>query len=89
MHDRLASRPGVAAVSYSMPGLYEGGGWSGPLETEERRAAPREDNEVALMAVGPGFIQTVGLELRQGRDFTAHDQTGPAVAVVNERLAKQ
>ena len=84
IQERLASRPGVMAVSYSWPGLYEGGGWSSPMETEERRAAPGEDNEVALMAVGPGFVQTIGLELRQGRDLSAYDQSGPPVAVVNE-----
>jgi predicted permease len=89
IQERLASRPRVVAVSYSWPGLYEGGGWSSPMETEERRAAPGEDNEVALMAVGPGFVQTVGLELRQGRDLSAYDQSGPPAAVVNESLVKR
>ena len=59
------------------------------METEERRAAPGEDNEIALMAVGPGFLQTIGLELRQGRDLSAYDQSGPPVVVVNETLAKR
>ena len=89
IQERLASRPGVMAASYSAPGLYEGGGWSSPMETEERRAAPGEDNEVALMAVGPGFVRTIGLELRQGRDLTAYDHSGPPVAVVNETLARR
>jgi predicted permease len=89
IQESLGSQPGVTGVSYSMPGLYEGGGWSGPMETEERRAAPGEDNEVALMAVGPGFLQTVGLALRQGRDLSAYDHGGPPVVVVNETLARR
>jgi multidrug efflux pump subunit AcrB len=65
VQERIASQPGVVAVSYSWPGLYEGGGWSSAMEAEDRRAAPGEDNEVALMAVGPGFFQAIGMELRQ------------------------
>jgi predicted permease len=79
----------VIAVSYSWPGLYEGGGWSSPVEAEHRRAAPGEDNEAAVMAVGPGFFETIGLALRHGRDFNARDQSGTPVAVVNESLAKR
>ena len=89
IQERLESRPGVIAVSYSWLGLYEGGGWSSSMETEERRAAPGEDNEVALMAVGPGFFETIGLALREGRDLSARDQGGPPVAVVNETLARR
>jgi predicted permease len=89
IQERLESRPGVIAVSYSWPGIYEGGGWSSPVEVEGRRAAPGEDNEAAVMAVGPGFFQTIGLALRHGRDFNGGDQSGPPVAVVNESLAKR
>jgi predicted permease len=89
VQERIASQPGVIAVSYSSPGLYEGGGWSSAMETEDRRAAPGEDNEVALMAVGPGFFQAIGMELRQGRELSAADQDGPPVVVVNESLARQ
>ena len=67
VRERLTARPGVLAVSCSWLGLYDGGGWSDAMETEERRAAPGEDNEVALMAVGPGFFATIGLALQVER----------------------
>jgi predicted permease len=85
---RLASHPGVASASYSWPGIYQGGGWSSPAEAEGRPAASGADNEVGLIAVGAGFFETMSMSLLQGRFLDARDQTGPAVAVVNERLAR-
>jgi hypothetical protein len=87
IQERLESRPGVIAVSYSWPDVYEGVGWSSPVEVEGSPAAPGEDNEAAVMAVGPGFFETIGLALRHGRDFNGGDQSGPPVAVGNKSLA--
>ena len=33
----------------------------------------------------PGFFSTMGIPLRRGRDFTAHDtQSAPLVVIINE-----
>ena len=38
----------------------------------------------------PGFFRTLGLELLAGRNFEETDRAGaPAVAIVNETLARQ
>ncbi len=40
--------------------------------------------------VSPGYFQTMGTRLMRGRDFTWHDDVdSPAVAVINETLARQ
>jgi hypothetical protein len=40
------------------------------------------------LSVSPGFFRTLGLPLRQGRDFTVADAAGArAVAIVSEGLA--
>jgi predicted permease len=85
---RLESHPGVVSASYAWPGIYGSGGWSSPAEAEGRPAAPGEDNEVGLIAVGADFFETIGMGLLQGRYLNTHDVTGLPVAVVNDRLAR-
>jgi predicted permease len=52
--------------------------------------APNEDMSVYESYVGPGYLQTFGLKLRAGRDFTFHDSTdAPPVAIVSATFAKR
>jgi predicted permease len=88
IQERLGSHPGVVSASYAWPSFYDGGGWSSPAEAEGRPAAPGEDNEAGLIAVGADFFETMGMGLLHGRYLNSHDLTGPPVAVVNERLAR-
>ena len=88
IQERLESQPGVVSASYAWPGVYASGGWSSPAEVEGRPAAPGEDNEIGLLAVGAGFFETLGMGLVQGRYLNARDLNGAPVAVVNERLAR-
>jgi predicted permease len=40
--------------------------------------------------VSPGYFDTVGVPIKEGRDFTAFDRMeGPPVAIVNEAVARQ
>jgi predicted permease len=88
IQERLGSHPGVVSASYAWPGVYASGGWSSPAEAEGRPAAPGEDNEVGLIAVGADFFETIGLDLLRGRYLNARDLAGLPVTVVNERLAR-
>ena len=85
---RLESHPGVLVASYSSPSVYAHGGWSGRI-TAPGRSTPGEDNDVGMISVGPGFFESIGLGLLQGRYLNAQDQADrPPVAVVNESLAR-
>ncbi|HEV2196197.1 MAG TPA: ABC transporter permease [Candidatus Acidoferrum sp.] len=85
---RLESHTGVSVASYSRPGIYEDGGWSGGVEVLGR-PTPGEDNDVGLIAGGPGFFESIGLGLLQGRYLNDHDLAeNPPVAVVNESFAR-
>ena len=87
--DRLQSHPGTVVASYAWPGIYGRGGWSGGIAVEGRPAAPGEDNDVGMIAAGPGFFEAIGMRLLQGRYLNARDQAGkPAVVVVNESFAR-
>jgi predicted permease len=84
--ERLESHPGVIVAGYAWPSVYENGGWSGRIEVP---GAPDEDNDVGMISVGPGFFESVGLELIEGRYLNGEDQAEkPPVVVVNQSLAR-
>jgi predicted permease len=80
----LLASPGIVSASYDT-----GGGWSASVEAEGRPAAPGEDNEVGVIAAGPGWFETIGLGLLEGRYLTDRDAPDSPVVVVNARLARR
>jgi putative ABC transport system permease protein len=47
-------------------------------------------HDIGTAAVSPGYFQTLGLALEQGRVFDSRDNPGaPAVAIVNQALARK
>ncbi|MBI5386417.1 MAG: ABC transporter permease [Verrucomicrobia bacterium] len=91
--ERLRAMPGVTAVSLAarVP-LSEGG----RNKTAARHIADFQmpAGEAGLSweyeLVGPGYFQTLGVPIVQGRDFTAQDRPGaPLVMIVNEAMARQ
>jgi len=88
--ERLSALPGVAAVSVANNPLLQGGG-------NRRTVMPQGSDEklrtqgqlLDYLFAAPGFLDTLGLKLAAGRDFTdADDATRPPVVIVNETLAK-
>jgi predicted permease len=87
--ERLESHAGVVVASYAWPSIYGHGGWSGGIKVEGHTAEPGEDNDVGMIAAGPGFFESIGLGLLRGRYLNLQDQSGkPPVAVVNESFAR-
>ena len=94
--DRVRALPGVTSASLGLtipPEEFFGRraifhpGEEPPLkdfQSNEWEAGLRVDDDV----IAPGFFQTLGIPLLQGREFSAQDRadSGP-VAIVNERLA--
>ncbi len=58
---------------------------------EGQKEAPADEwPEVDTSSVGPGYFETLGVEIRRGRDFLESDHAdAPGVAVVNEALARR
>src|SRR5882757_9868314 len=88
IQERLESHPGVLVASYSSPSVYGDGGWSGRI-TVPGHSTPSEDNDVGMISVSPGFFESIGLGLLQGRYLNSqdHEERHP-VAAVNESLAR-
>ena len=89
--ERVRALPGVehAAMCFIVP--LGGGGWDTrvyPFDAKPTADDPGIKSDIN--AVFPGYFETLGMRLLNGRDFTASDRAGtPAVAVVNESLAEQ
>jgi len=57
------------------------------LETAPPRG-PAERPDVGYVSISPGYLHTLGIALKRGRDFTDHDNgNAPPVAVINEAFA--
>ncbi len=80
LQERLAALPGVTSVSYSSDTLLSGGLWTSDVHVEGR--AEKSTQEVDMLAVGPGFFQTLRIPVLEGHRFVAADfeQAGRAAA---------
>jgi putative ABC transport system permease protein len=85
--ERLAQIPGAQATSVSsgLPGTNMGGERVIP----EGKTYEREQDQprARTLSVTPGFFDTFGIKVRQGRGFTLDDRAGNApVAIVNQKF---
>lgn len=93
LQDAAAATPGVISASASAVRLLTGGGWAtnnriavgdGPTLPEDQRHRVWRD------AITPGWFETMGMDLVNGRDFSDRDRVGsPPVAIVNESFARR
>ena len=88
---RLASIPGVEAVSAMDPLPLGGSSWSGTFHIEGRPTAPGQEAPHGEYNVAlPGFVGTLRMQLQKGREFETTDgPDAPMVAIVDDRLAAQ
>ena len=89
LRDRIASVPGVSAVTYSENGLFSGTDNGTTIEIPGFVAHEVGDTLVGYDNVGPGYAHVVGARIIEGRDILPIDEGGPArVALVNQSFAK-
>jgi len=88
---RLATIPGVEAVSAMDPLPLGGSSWSGTFHIEGRPSAPGQEAPHGEYNVAlPGFVGTLRMQLQKGREFENTDGAdAPMVAIVDDRLAAQ
>lgn len=87
--ERVNAVPGVQSASFADMPLF-GGAWVDGLEVEGFKGAAGQDMTVSAKNVAPKFFETMGIQLRSGRDFSVQDGTNaPKVAIINETLARE
>jgi predicted permease len=89
----LGQLPGVRSVAGAMGMPIGRYGSNGFYETDAHRFAGGELSKsprAGFRLTSPGYFATLGVRLRQGRDFAANDQYDtPFVAIVSQSLARQ
>jgi predicted permease len=86
---RLSSLPGVASAALGEAPNLAGGGYL-LSEIRARGASTDDTHVVQVNTVAPGYLATMRIPLRQGRDVAAIDRPDtPSVAVVNETMARE
>jgi predicted permease len=88
---RIGDLPGVETVSLGriVPLTY-GGSNSTSLGVEGYQPRPDEEMVIRYNSVGPDYLETMGIRLVAGRDFTSQDDERAApVILVNETMARR
>jgi len=90
LQERVARLPGVVStgVVTTLPLTHSGG--STGFTIENPPFEPDVDPIAVFRSISPNYFRTLGIALREGRDFAESDgPRTPGVAVVNETLAER
>ncbi len=86
--ESILSLPGVKSAAYAAVPVLVGWEWDSTMSVEGHRAKDGEDMQVFMNAVSPGYFQTMGVRLLEGRDFDRRDAgTRVHTAIVNRKFA--
>jgi predicted permease len=86
--ERVRALPGVVSAGYTTAAPLTWKGGTNSFAVEGREQGPEQDAQ--SRQVSTGYMEAMGVELRQGRFFNDHDdaQSQP-VAIINETMARQ
>jgi putative ABC transport system permease protein len=82
---RLDAIPGVSSATFSSVSPMEGPGASSFAFAEYH---PEKRTQASINYVAPDYFETYGTPFLAGRDFSARDQAGSSVAIINEAAAR-
>jgi len=87
---RVRALPGVASASAVNHLPIDGDVWATDYVLEGRPAPrPGDEPSAVFRVTRPGYVETMGMSLVRGRDFTDFDKEGaPRVMMVNEAFAR-
>jgi len=98
LSERLAALPGVVSVGASdtLPLLRRGGITTFLIDGKDDLVNSPDEKSIARLPnaffceISPNYMRALGIPLRQGREFDAHDnlQSSP-VAIINESMARR
>ena len=92
----IRALPGVKAAGFAMVPILAGGEWDSSMSVEGHVAQDGEDLQAFMNGISPGYFDTMGVRLLEGRDFDARDAAaagggdpgdGIRAAIVNREFA--
>lgn len=86
---QMRSMPGVKSASYAAVPLLSGDEWDSSTRVEGHEAKDGEDMQAFMNALSPGYFETMGISIIEGRDFDRRDMKDESkVAIVNRKFAE-
>jgi len=87
--EQIRALPGIKSASLASVALLSGNEWDSSMSVEGHIAKDGEDMQAFMNSLSPGYFETMGISLLEGRDFDRRDIKEDAkVAIVNQRFAK-
>jgi predicted permease len=84
----IRALPGVKAAGFAMIPILAGNEWDSTMSVEGHVAHDGEDLQAFMNAISPGYFDTMGVRLVEGRDFDARDGGSRfTAAIVNREFA--
>ncbi len=88
--EQVAALPAVTTASWAHSVPVEGGSIRAGVVVRDYRPKPDENLEIDMNVVGPGYFETLGIQLVQGRVFQPQDDPrASATVIVNENFAER
>jgi predicted permease len=82
---QLNAIPGVSSATISSMSPMEGPGAASFASADDH---PEKQTQASVNYVAPDYFETYGTSFLAGRDFSARDQAGSLVAIINEAAAR-
>ena len=87
--ERLRFAPGIKSAAFVSVPILAGNEWDSSMSVEGYRHKDGEDMQAFMNALSPGYFQTMGIPILEGRDFTRADvKEEPTVVIVNRKFAQ-
>ncbi len=81
--------PGIRSAALASVPVLHGWEWDNTMSVEGDQTKDGEDMSAFMNSITPGYFQTMGIPLLEGRDFDRRDMKDEAhVAIVNEKFAR-
>jgi predicted permease len=87
--ENIRSTPGVKTAGFASVALLHGWEWDSSVKVEGYQSRDGEDMQAFMNALSPGYFQTMGIPVVEGRDFDRRDVVRDAkVCIVNRKFAR-
>jgi putative ABC transport system permease protein len=86
--EKASAMPGVRNASFVSALPLTGETWIDMVRTENDTRGPAEQPSTNVRFISPGYFDTLGIRLAQGRDFGEQDR-GRKVVIISSSLAKR
>jgi len=85
----IRASAGVKSAALASVALLHGDEWDSSTSVEGHQSKDGEDMQAFMNSISPGYFATMGIPLKDGRDFDARDvKDNSKVVIVNEQFAR-